>query len=68
MRKIADVEIQEYHYDSLEERNTHVHTMEEEGWEADSTLRKLPLGSNIVTATDKDYKWYARFVREKVFA
>lgn len=59
MKKLLETMLQEYRYESREERDEHVLEMEKEGWICDGQVRKSddPLSLN----EEREYYWFARF-------
>ncbi|MBO3356117.1 hypothetical protein [Clostridium perfringens] len=57
--KLLETIIQEYKYESVEERMSHVEEMIKEGWICDGQVRKSddPLSWH----KDREYYWFARF-------
>lgn len=63
MKQVNGYEVQEFIYETREERNAHVEIMEQEGWRENGSARRLKEGAHISTATKDDYEWYASFLR-----
>lgn len=63
MKQVNGYEVQEFVYESREERDTHVEKMEKENWMESGQVRRLKEGVNVSTATKDDYDWYASFQR-----
>lgn len=52
--------IEEYFYDTEEEREDHVKIMEKDGWECSGQVRKDVSGSYYKPS---DYRWYGKYFK-----
>jgi len=63
MKQVNGYEVREYVYESREERERHIKTMDSQGWMESGTVKRIKPDVNIMTATENDYEWYAHFQR-----
>lgn len=63
MKKVFSQCVEEYIYDTEEERELHVYQMENKGWEDMGSRRCLKEGVSIFDVKEDDYQWYAKFIR-----
>lgn len=56
MDKFRGCKVEEFFYDSREERDNHVQQMESNGWECSGQIKYMPL-----LGEERDWKWYAKF-------
>lgn len=59
MQKLLKTIIEEYTYNTREERDSHVVTMEKSGWECTGQVRKDMNGS----LDNPNYVWYGQFYK-----
>lgn len=64
MQKVLHREIQEFTYDTEEERLAHVHEMQQQGWYVSGKVRRIKPGVSIWDANDENsYQWFAEYFK-----
>jgi hypothetical protein len=60
MRKLSEVKIIEYKYDSEEEREQHVKFMKLQGFECGGQVKK---SDDSLMSNNREYYWYTKFFK-----
>lgn len=60
MKKLKEMLVCEYKYDTEEERNNHVVIMESQGFESDGQIRR---SNDSIMKENREHYWFARFFK-----